>query len=255
MLDLTPRGGTQARPDLALREAFAIATHGPSGAPLVGHGLFVALFDLSEWSPWQEDATSILTPDEQRRVSSRRLAKDRAALAMTYALHRLLLARVLGCDASAVPLFRDEAGCPQLAGCTLSTSLSHAESRAAAVAISAAGPVGVDLEATSRAPAMHGLSDWVCHPSELDRTNAAASDLANEALLGLWVRKEAFLKAAGTGLRLDMCSFPAPDCAVLPLPGGGRSEVRMLDAGQGWLAAVAGAPGVSARCAWLHPPL
>ena len=140
-----------------------------------------------------------------------------------------------------------------MAGTPLSTSLSHAKGGAAAIAISASGPVGVDLEAASRAPAMHDIRAWVCHSLDGPCENTADPGRASEGMLGLWVRKEAYLKAAGVGLRMEMRSFPAPNGAVLPLPCGVPSEVRMLDAGQAWLAAIARAPGAPLECQWMHP--
>jgi 4'-phosphopantetheinyl transferase len=75
------------------------------------------------------------------------------------------------------------------------------------------------------------------------------------ALLALWVRKEAFLKAAGIGLEREMQTFPAPDNALLtlPRPGGKQARLQMLDVGPYWVAAVAGSPDTPVECAWLRP--
>jgi 4'-phosphopantetheinyl transferase len=73
------------------------------------------------------------------------------------------------------------------------------------------------------------------------------------ALLALWVRKEAFLKAAGIGLQCEMASFAAPDNALLALAGGGMAHVRMLDVGPCWVAAIAGMADIPAESAWVHP--
>lgn len=134
----------------------------------------------------------------------------------------------------------------------MSTSLSHADRRAVAIAVTTTGPVGVDLEPASRSAVMPQVADWISHPRDdgLDRPGTAAH---NAALLELWVRKEAFLKAAGIGLSRDMHTFPAPENALMDLPEGGSSRVRMIDAGPNWVAAVAGAPGAEVTLAWLSP--
>ena len=46
-----------------------------------------------------------------------------------------------------------------------------------------------------------------------------SDDARGRALLDLWVRKEALLKAAGIGLECEMETFPAPTGVPLPLNG------------------------------------
>lgn len=220
---------------------------------LISQSIYVGLFDLQDWQPWLPDAPTLLSPVERQRVASRRAETDRAALAMAYALHRLLLARALGCEASLVPLVRDDAGCPRVPGCLVSTSLSHADRSAVAIAITATGPVGVDMESASRAAVMAELVEWICHPGDAKGMDCPGTAAHNADLLALWVRKEAFLKATGMGLSRDMHTFPAPDNALLDLPEGGNSRVRMIDGGPNWVAAVAGAPEAEVTSAWLSP--
>lgn len=239
-------------PFMGLASAFDSALPSRPWRPAVTGNAFVALFDLRDWRAWVVDAHAMLHVPERQRVERHRSAGHRDRLALAYALHRLLLARALDCDADEVPIIRDAAGCPRLPGTAYSTSLSHADS-GLALAISASGPVGVDMEWSARAAVLPEIADQLCHPE--DRTRMAGLPWAewNQALLGLWVRKEAFLKAAGVGLQLDMHGFAAPDNATLPLPGGDASRVRMLDAGPHWTAAVAAPPDACVATAWLRP--
>jgi 4'-phosphopantetheinyl transferase len=64
----------------------------------------------------------------------------------------------------------------------------------AIVAVSDAGPVGVDIE-RSDAARFSGLADVALHPAE--------ESSSIEALARTWVRKESLLKATGDGLRVD----------------------------------------------------
>jgi 4'-phosphopantetheinyl transferase len=214
--------------------------------------VYVALFDLGDWLPWLADARALLDASEVRRADSRRNAEERDRLALAYALHRLLLGHWLGCNAREVPIRRDAMGCPRLPGEVLFTSLSHA-SEGLALAVSTAGPVGVDIEPATRASAMPEIAERVCHPQEVAAMADLMGEASSEALLALWVRKEAFLKAAGVGLQYDMTTFAAPDRAVLELPGGGLSEVRMLHTNSEWFAAVAAVPELIVECVWLCP--
>lgn len=236
----------------AMPEAFASALPGPNWNAAPNDRVLVGLFDLDDWQPWIPDAHALLDAAERRRVLGRRASAGRDQLALGYGLHRLLLGRVLGCNPADVPIGRDAAGCPRLSGSLLSTSLSHADG-VVALAVTTTGPVGVDIEPSSRSTVMPEIASRVLHPADSAQLAGLAATRCNDALLELWVRKEAFLKAAGTGLQREMQTFAAPDDALLALPGGGIVRIRMLDAGTRWVAAVAGAPDVPVECAWLRP--
>lgn len=84
---------------------------------------------------------------------------------------------------------------------TLHVSLARAAGRLA-LAVTAAGPVGVDLEsvtAVARAP----LADALLSPAESDALAGLDPRAAEATLAALWTAKEAVLKAAGVGLRVD----------------------------------------------------
>jgi 4'-phosphopantetheinyl transferase len=247
------RGFANSRlPCTTLRRAFEGALPTPCWSAAPNTRVFVGLFNLHDWQPWLPDAYALMDAAECGRVHSRRIAADRDRLALGYALHRLLLGKALGCDAIDVPIGRDAAGCPRLPGESLSTSLSHAE-WGLALAITATGPVGVDIESSTRASVMPEIAGRVCHPADTAEIDGSTGQALNEALLALWVRKEAFLKAAGVGLQREMHTFAASDNALLALPGGGMARVRMFDAGPHWAAAVAARADVPVESAWLRP--
>ncbi|MFD0737890.1 4'-phosphopantetheinyl transferase family protein [Lysobacter koreensis] len=215
----------------------------------------VALMEVGAWHPWRQDAHALLDAAETARVQRRRDPAQRDALALAYAWHRLLLARLLGLDPADVPLQRDARGCPRLAGDLAHTSLSHADG-VVAVAMTTSGPVGVDIELATRAAVMAEIARCVCHRSESEHFAALMGPARATAFLALWVRKEAVLKAAGVGLEVAMETFAAPEHDALPLPGARSAvvQVRMLEAGPSCVAAVAGPAGVAVSCNWLRPP-
>ena len=249
------RGGALAvRCPAGLAGVFARAWGQRCPSPLARRNITVALLAVADWRRWLDDAIALLSADEAARVQRRRMATDREALAIAYALHRLLLGRVLGCEPQDVPLHRDALGCPRLAGGIAHTSLSHADG-AIALAVTISGPVGVDVEPRSRAAVMAEIARSVCHPSEAAGFSMLDEAARSAAMLALWVRKEALLKAAGIGLAVPMESFAAPEHHALRVPAvsAGAVQVRMLDAGAGCIAAVAGAPGAIVDCRWLRP--
>lgn len=169
-----------------------------------------------------------LSADDRARIARMRFERDRIALTIAYGLHREVLAGVLGLAAHAVPLHRDALGRPRVADDPVWTSLSHAPGWVA-IAVDARAPVGIDIEPCSRSEAVEEIADSVMHDAE--RACVAGSREGRcRALLGLWVRKEAVLKAAGVGLRVPMASFAIGVDGAVRVPGiAGRWQVQRLD--------------------------
>lgn len=213
----------------------------------------VALVDLEFWRPWLAEAVLLLDTEELARAHRQRLASHREALLLTYGLHRLWLGRVLQVPAKDVPIGRDPVGCPILAGGRYATSLSHSGGFAAFAATNQ-GPVGIDIEPLSRAPTLPEIADAVCSPGEAGHVSALGIVQRGRALLDLWIRKEAMLKAAGVGLAVEMTSFDAPLETLVSVPEGAdvHLQVSMVDAAPRARAAVARAPGVKVHAHWLH---
>jgi 4'-phosphopantetheinyl transferase len=213
-------------------------------------GILVWLVEFTAWRPRLSSLRACLDPSQRERAARLRDPALRRDRELAYALHRVALADLLGLPASCVPLQRSAEGQPRLPGGKVHTSLSHASTHAA-IAISTAGPVGVDIEPTRRNFSLAELADRICHPDELEA-------IGETGLLRLWVRKEAMLKAIGTGLAIEMSSFAAPDEGLVALRSSASAsamslQVRQLDAGAECVAAVAGMPGASIDCQWLVP--
>jgi 4'-phosphopantetheinyl transferase len=220
-------------------------------------GSLAVFFDLDAWRPWLDDARLLLDDAEHARVQRKQRARDREELALGYGLHRLVLARLLQRDPAQVALGRDTLGRPCLPDDELHTSLSHADG-AVAVAVGHGGCVGIDLERATRAAELPGIAERVWHPDEAPALASLPETQRAAALLALWVRKEALLKAAGIGLAREMDSFRAPAGEVLALPATGATDgadaiVYMLEVGPDWVAAIAGPPASTPFAAWLHP--
>ncbi|MEO6169965.1 MAG: 4'-phosphopantetheinyl transferase superfamily protein [Lysobacter sp.] len=212
------------------------------------------MFQTSDWEPWLADASALLGAADLARAQRQRNAHKREELTLAYALHRLLLGARMGVDPVVVPLARDALGCPRLQDAPFHTSLSHSGGWVAA-AVTGAGPVGVDIEPESRRSVMAGIAARVCHPAEAIALAGLAPAQYNHALLELWVRKEALLKAAGVGMAREMDTFMAPDdslqalCQAEPA----MTHVQMLPLGPDVIGAVAAPPGAVVESVWLRP--
>ncbi|TFC04757.1 4'-phosphopantetheinyl transferase superfamily protein [Cryobacterium adonitolivorans] len=120
------------------------------------------------------------------------------------------------------------------AALTVHVSLARAAGRLA-LAVTAAGPVGIDLEsvaALARAP----LDDVLLSAAEADAVAALQPRAATAAVAAIWTAKEAVLKAATVGLRVDPRDLTitretpvAPEIAPAADPAPDAAHPRLMD--------------------------
>lgn len=156
---------------------------------------------------------SCLSDEERRRAASFRFEKDRQRYLAAHVALRERLAVFVGCPPEQLAFEAGEQGKPRLAkGSSSATgvhfNLSHSEDLAL-VALSEEEEVGVDLEvirAVEDAPALAALVFGVNERRVLRGLTGTERDCA---FLQGWTRKEACLKALGTGLSLSPLGFEA----------------------------------------------
>ncbi|GAA2513628.1 4'-phosphopantetheinyl transferase family protein [Streptomyces gobitricini] len=209
---------------------------------------------------WFADAVHVppllelLDDRERARHDAFVRASDRALYLTAHALARQLVAAQLGVRPTEVRYVQECRHCdrpephgkPRVAGADLELSWSHSGGRVA-VALSLAGPVGVDIEEVAGEGKVADLSAAVL--SAVERTELERLPAAERArgFIRYWARKEAVLKATGDGLMVEpsLLTVSAPDAPAALLEWRERAEphlpVRLhdLDAGDGYRAAVA----------------
>jgi 4'-phosphopantetheinyl transferase len=165
---------------------------------------------------------ALLHEGELTRARQYRLAADRDRVLLGAVLLRMAAARHLGARPGDVAVDRTCAWCgaqhgrPRLPGSGLHASVSHSGD-VVAVALTAAGPVGVDVEAVR-------TIDFAA-VAESVSTSSERCDLRTLTdFYTFWTRKEAVLKATGEGL-----SRPMTDLQVTPP----RSAPALLRLGEG----------------------
>src|SRR5690606_35770945 len=116
-----------------MADAFVEALASDAGrlAESARQGVLVTILDLADWCRFQDEAPALLDEAEVARARRQRNPRNRDALVLTYALHRLLLSNVLRCAPGEVGVRRDDKGCPRLPGGAWHTSLSHSADRVA----------------------------------------------------------------------------------------------------------------------------
>lgn len=182
-----------------------------------------------------------------------------------FIVSRGLLRHVLAAEAGVAPkefsFVVGEHGKPGIAGGAASVghfNLSHAGGWW--LLVTADHPVGVDLEMVDRPVEPDRLASRVFTPGEQAALQLVGDDpVAKRAVfLDCWTRKEALLKALGTGFAGGAGGFhvgPGPDDLIVPTPGASQAvlRVRSLPLPFAAHAAIACAPEVMRfERAWLQ---
>lgn len=153
---------------------------------------------------------SWLSPIEQHKASRFVFERDRRRyLAAHTALRQLLAARTQTAPQD-LQFAEGEFGKPALRdlarGCAF--NLSHCEDEAA-VLICAEGEIGIDIEALRVMPDAQDLAQRNFSAAECAALSSVDPTLRAQAFLTGWTRKEACLKAIGSGLSIAPHTFTA----------------------------------------------
>jgi len=183
----------------------------------------------------------LLDDDERRRWQRLRMAGLRERFAAAHWARRMILARRLGVDPADLRFETGRWGKPELTDRAVFHSLSHS-GEVAMVAVSSAGPVGVDIEAIRPDLPATRLARTFFRPHEVASVENAVDRPGR--YIRLWTRKEAAGKVTGISLdrtlRIDAVGRPGRP-VDLDCPDGGRGMARItdIDAPEGFLAAAA----------------
>jgi 4'-phosphopantetheinyl transferase len=193
----------------------------------------------------------LLDAVERRRRERYLRPEDRDRFTIGVALTRLVLGKALGLSPERVPLDRSCSDCgrphgaPRLPGGTGPyVSISHSGDRIA-LAVSADGPLGVDVEVS--AGHLDEVAGRLLGPAEAADLGRLEAGVRQSGLVAYWTRKEAILKATGDGLRVPLTDLyvSAPGESPRLLAWRGRPELvdrfdlRTLNPGPGYAACLA----------------
>ena len=159
-------------------------------------------------------------------------------------LARHVLARRLGCTEAEVKLTVGAHGRPSIVTREVDFNLSHAGS-CIVLALSTAR-VGIDVEAADRVMDWRSVARRFFSTDETAAIEACAESEQRAAFIRTWVRKEAFVKALGTGVaagfdRFDVSTGAEPALTGARIDGISVTEwsIRDLFPAPGYVAAVA----------------
>lgn len=152
-------------------------------------------------------------------------ADKRGRKDLAHVAQRQILADLLKIEPEAVEYAATNGGKPMLVGEPLQFSLTHSGTLAL-LAVTRELPVGIDVQAPHPALTKPWFAKRICTEREYAKIGEAGDP---QALLRLWVRKEAVIKARGEGSFLDAGEIDVLDdeldggwlCRDLPQPGRG----------------------------------
>ncbi|GJD34863.1 4'-phosphopantetheinyl transferase family protein [Methylobacterium aerolatum] len=189
---------------------------------------------------------AVLDGEERQRAGRFLREADRWRFIASHAAMRMILGQALAASPSILAFAREEGGRPFLVGPgegLLDFSLSHSGDHAV-IGFVRGTRIGVDIEA--RRPLADALRIAGSHFAA-DETAALAAlppPAVEASFFGLWTRKEAVVKALGTGLSLPLSRFSV---SVPPKP---PLMLRQVGIGTGWtLAEISAPPGTEATVA------
>lgn len=149
----------------------------------------------------------LLSEDENVRAARFVFDRDRHRFIVGRAVLRRILGRYLAKDPAGLQFSYNGFGKPWLTGdraWSLHFNLSHAGG-VAALAVSHLHEIGIDIE--ERKPLKEDIARRFFSTAEYSELRELSGRNYVEAFYRCWTRKEAFVKAYGEGLSLDLASF------------------------------------------------
>ena len=149
----------------------------------------------------------LLSADELERAARFKFEHLRDAYILGRGATRTILARRVDADPRAIRFEYSVRGKPSLAGIQgCHFNVSHSGSLLAC-ALTSAAPIGVDVERIRPMVDAAAIAKRFFSTAEAERVLSAPQESAASLFFEIWTRKEAFLKATGTGLSRNLQGF------------------------------------------------
>lgn len=216
------------------------ALHRPTAAFLPGE---VHLWRARRETRKSPPCPDVLDPAERARAHRLILPARRQAFVFSRTMLRNVLGAYLSVDPARVPLVTADRGKPHVSGQRLRCSLSHSGDWLL-LAVAEGSEIGVDLEAAEGALDAAALAAVSLSDDEQARLAELGAPERWRAVLRIWTRKEALLKAAGSGLACDPRRLTLPpalpacvhhsgrDWTLTDIPFGGTWQASLAIEGQ-----------------------
>ncbi len=237
-----------------LSSPWPIAEEQPQLVPDVVHVWYLPL-ELA--AKQVEELHACLSPDERERAARYHFDRHRRRFVACRGQVRRILAGYLNDRADALRFRCGARGKPALDAAGRDSAIEFNVSNSEEVALLAVAldrELGVDVEHVREPRDFEGLAAQFFARTEVEQLRSLPEVQRREAFFNCWTRKEAVLKAVGTGL-----AFPL-DKVVVTLTPGEPARLVMYDddpaaASQWWLVSLAPKPGYVGALAARGDPL
>ena len=185
---------------------------------------------------------ALLAFDERERAACFHFARDRDRYTVARARLRILLAGYLQCAPEALKFSYGPRGKPELARpqSDVCFNVSHSH-ELALYAIGRGRALGVDIEWMRDGVAESGVAERFFAADEVAALHKLPIAQRRSGFFACWTRKEAYLKARGDGIAVELDSFS------VSLEPGGQAQLRRGEQIERWrLAALEPASGYQA---------
>jgi 4'-phosphopantetheinyl transferase len=192
--------------------------------------------DLSRLDQLQQH----LSEAERQRAARFHFERHRSAFIAARGILREILGETLGVDPAAIRFQYNTYGKPSVDGPAVHFNVSHS-GELALYAISKTREVGVDIERVNPAFAHDRIPERFFSPCEVAALRALPEGDQIDAFFRCWTRKEAYVKARGAGLSLDLKSFAVTVARGAParfLRGVEGWSIESIDPAPGYVAAL-----------------
>jgi len=148
----------------------------------------------------------VLSPDEREKAAQFHFDRDRIRYVAARAILRQLIGRYERVPPESVRFSYNTYGKPALDGSTLRFNASHSGGLAL-LAFARDRNVGIDIERIRHDLAPREIASQFFSADETAALRALPPETLPRAFFGCWTRKEAFIKAHGSGLSLPLHKF------------------------------------------------
>lgn len=192
-------------------------------------GVKMWLVDLRQGRDWP--LQHLLADWERERAARFRFDQDARRYLISHAALRMMLADALSCKPEAVPLHTGAQGKPYLEGYPLQFNMSHSGDWAL-MGWHPDQVIGLDIETGHHLSEIEMLARHNFALDEKHDVIQARADERARVFLTCWTRKEACLKALGSGLTIEPHVFSAgththASLTTLPTESGARAQMRV----------------------------
>jgi 4'-phosphopantetheinyl transferase len=206
--------------------------------------------DLGAVGPEEPRWQQVLSEDERARAARFHFSRDRQGYVSSRALLRTILAAYLRADPKELSFRYSEKEKPALAGVHagqhIEFNISHS-GMTALLAFTRGREVGVDVELIRHDFDVEGIARRFFSEHERQELMAFAPEERHPAFFRCWTRKEAYVKATGSGLSLPLSQFDVSMAAgninalIATRPDATEAErwsMREVPGGEGYAAAL-----------------